>query len=378
MKLEAKNGQPCYTLASDRVKAYLTVQGGHMTAEFAGSGGGVLEPFATLPWWKEPYMEDADWIIRVLRGDFFCLPFGSNVEPVDGHKFLLHGRTANECWEPVRLEQKKGETSLVTRMDLDQPGSEVEKTLRVADGEPVIYQRHVVRGLSLKSSVAHHPTLQCPLAPGGAIIDIAPPLLGWTLPMPVEIPENRGYGLLKPNVEVTDRTKVPTVYGGFADVSRYPMRHGHEDGVMFVSDPSRDFAWTALSMPEKGLLYFQLKDPKVFSETIFWMCDGGRHVAPWGGRTLGIIGAEEITGYFWIGIKQSIEPNFISGKGYRTHVDFTKDRPQDFRLIMGTIPVGRDFSGVADIVRKDAGTITVVGRGGQKIDVRCRVDELKA
>ena len=36
-------------------------------------------------------MEDADWIIRLLRGDFFCLPFGSNVEPVGGRKYLLHG-----------------------------------------------------------------------------------------------------------------------------------------------------------------------------------------------------------------------------------------------------------------------------------------------
>jgi hypothetical protein len=376
MRMKAKDGQPCYVLSSDRVQAFLTVQGGHLTAEFPAKGG-TLAPFCTMPWWKEPYIEDADWIIRVLRGDFFCLPFGSNVEPVDGHRFLLHGLTANECWEPVRLDEKRGEKSLVVRMDLDQPGSEVVKTLRVADGEPVIYQQHLVRGLSLKSPVAHHPTLQCPQGQGSAIIDISPPLAGWTLPFPVEVPENKGYGLLVPDVEVTDRTKVPTVYGGLADITRYPVRHGHEDGVMFVSDPARDFTFTAVTMPEKGLLYFQLKDPKVFSETIFWMCDGGRYAAPFGGRALGVLGAEEITGYFWIGIKPSIEANPVSAKGYRTFVDFRKDTPRDFRLIMATIPVGKDFSGVVDIVRKDAGTVTVVGRGGQKIDVPCRVDALK-
>jgi hypothetical protein len=375
-RMASKDGQPCYLLSSDMVQAWLTVQGGHLTAEFQGKGG-PLVPFATMPWWKEPYVEDTDWIMRVLRGDFFCLPFGSNVDPVDGTKYLLHGRTSNECWEPVRVEEKKGERALVVRMDLEQPGSEVEKTLRVVDGEPVIYQQHVVRGLALKSPVAHHPTLQCPPETGSAIVDISPPLAGYTLPMPVGLPENKGYSLLMPNVEVTDRAKVPTVYGGFADTTRYPLRRGHEDGIMFVSDPALPFTFTAVTMPEKGLLYFQLKDPRVFSETIFWMYNEGRYTAPFSGRAGGILGAEEITGYFWIGIKESVEPNALSRKGYRTFVEFRKDAPQSFRLIMGAVPVAKSFAGVTDIVRKDAGTVTIIGRGGERIDVPCRVDALK-
>lgn len=376
-RMASIDGQACYAVGSDTVQAFLTVQGGHMTAEFKGKGK-PLAPFYTTPWWREPYMEDADWIIRVLRGDFFCLPYGSNVEPVDGRKFVLHGRTANDCWEPVRFEEKKGGAELVVRMDLDLPGSEVEKSIRVADGEPVIYLRHVVRGLGLKAPVGHHPTLRCPPAPGSAIIDLSPPLAGFTLPVPVDIPENKGYGLLVPNVPITDRTKVPTVYGGFADVSRYPLRRGHEDGILYVSDPSRDFVFTAVTIPEEGLLYFQLKDPRVFAETALWMCDGGRYSAPFNGRITGVLGTEEITGYFWIGIKPSIEPNHLLQKGFPTFVDFTRDTPRDFRLIMGTIPVSRDFAGVTDIVRKDARTLTILGRKGEKIDVPCSVDSLKA
>jgi hypothetical protein len=368
-------GQPCYTLASDTVQAFVTVQGGHLTAEFRGKGE-TLSPFYTAPWWREPFMEEADWIIRLLRGDFFCLPFGSNVEPVGGRKYLLHGRTSNDCWEPVRVEEKKGQASLVVRMDLDDPGSEVEKTVRVVDGEPVLYQRHVVRGLSLKSPVAHHPTLQCTETPGSAIIDLSPPLAGFTLPVPVNLPENKGYGLLVPNVPITDRTKVPTVYGGFADVSRYPLRRGHEDGVLFVSDPARQFTFTSVAIPGKGLLYFQLKDPRVFSETIFWMCDGGGYSAPFSGRVTGVLGAEEITGYFWLGIKPSVEPNHLMEKGYKTFVEFRREAPQDFRLIMGTIPVEKDFGGVTDIIRKNSSTVTVIGRKGEKMDVPCRVDFL--
>ena len=164
-----------------------------MTAEFEGKGR-PLAPFYTSPWWREPWVEDTDWIMRLLRGDFFCLPFGSNVEPVGGRKYLLHGRTANDCWEPVRFEEKKGETSLVVRMDLDEPGSEVEKTIRVADGEPVIYQRHIVRGLGMKSPVAHHPTLQCPEAPGSAIVDLSPPWPASPFPSRWTSPRTRDTG----------------------------------------------------------------------------------------------------------------------------------------------------------------------------------------
>jgi len=323
-------------------------------------------------------MEDADWIIRLLRGDFFCLPFGSNVEPVGGRKYLLHGRTSNDCWEPVSAVTANGETSLVVRMELDEPGSEVQKTVRVVDGQPVIYQRHVVRGLEMKSPVAHHPTLQCPESPGSAIVDLSTPLAGFTIPAPVDIPENKGYGLLVPNVTITDRAKVPTVYGGFADTTRYPLRRGHEDGIMYVSDPARDFVFTSVTMPEKGLLYFQLKDPRVFSETLFWMSDGGRYSAPFSGRVTGVLGAEEITGYFWDGIKPSTEPNAITGKGFRTCVDFKRGTPQDFRLIIATIPVSKDFAGVTDIVRKDRRAVTIIGRKGERIDVPCEVDYLKA
>jgi hypothetical protein len=108
------------------------------------------------------------------------------------------------------------------------------------------------------------------------------------------------------------------------------------------------------------------------------MCDGGRYSAPFSGRATGVLGAEEITGYFWEGIKPSTEPNHITQKGYRTAVDFRRGAPQDFRLIMATIPVSKDFAGVTDIIRRDAGAVTVIGRRGEKIDVPCEVDYLKA
>ena len=82
----------------------------------------------------------------------------------------------------------------------------------------------------------------------------------------------------------------------------------------------------------------------MFSETLFWMCDGGRYSAPFSGRVTGVLGAEEITGYFWDRdqAEHRAQPHHAEGipDVRRFHA---AARPQDFRLIMATIPVAKDF-----------------------------------
>jgi len=369
--ITAHCGQPSYTLANRHTDLRVSVQAGHLTAVFT-AGGRQATPFWVAPWWKEPWREEDDWIVRLLRGDFFCLPFGGNGEPFEGKKHLLHGKTANECWELVTRDAKDG--TLVLRMD-QEPG-EVVKTLRLESGAPVIYQSHRVSGLAARMPVGHHPTLWCGDGPGAGLVDISEPLAGFTLPSPVGVPETQGYGLLAADAPITDRQRVPTVYGTVADLTRYPVRRGHEDGVQYMSDPKKEFAFTSVAFPSRGYLYFNLKDPRVLCSTVFWMCDGGRYGPPFSGRATGVLGAEEVTGYFFSGIKASVESNPLQQKGYRTFLEFSAAKPTDIRLIMGVAPIASGFTGVADIVRKDASAITILGRGGEKIDVACRVDFL--
>jgi len=364
-------GQPSYTLANRHTDLQVSVQAGHLTAAFS-AGGRQISPFWTAPWWKEPWREQDDWIVRILRGDFFCLPFGGNADPFEGKKYLLHGKTANDCWELASRDAKEG--TLVLRMDME-PG-EVVKSLRLESDAPVIYQSHRVSGLAARMPFGHHPTLWCGDEPGAGLVDISEPLAGFTMPSPIGLPETQGYGLLAVDSPITDRRRVPTVYGTLADLTRYPVRRGHEDGVQFVSDPKNEFAFTTVAFPSRGYLYFHLKDPRVLCSTVFWMCDGGRYAPPFSGRATGVLGAEEVTGYFFAGIRKAVEANHLQQKGYRTFLDFSAAEPTDIRLIMGVTPIGQDFSGVTDIVRKDASTITILGRGGERIDVTCRVDFL--
>jgi hypothetical protein len=176
-------------------------------------------------------------------------------------------------------------------------------------------------------------------------------------------------------VEIKDRTRVPTVYGDTLDLTRYPLRYGHEDVVQFVSDTSREFCFSSVTFPDEGYLFFQLKDPRVLSSTLLWRSNGGRHYAPWSGRVRGALGLEEVTTYFAYGPKHSAEPNPLSKRGWRTCLELSREKPTEVRLIMGLAAVPAGFTGVRDITREGR-AVLIHGKGGEKLRVPCSVDFL--
>ena len=72
-----------------------------------------------------------------------------------------------------------------------------------------------------------------------------------------------------------------------------------------------------------------------------------------------------------------MENNPLQEKGFKTYIDVEGKNSLDVNLIMGLVPVDRDFKGVKSIARKDSGSITISGRGGKSIDVPCETDFLK-
>jgi hypothetical protein len=369
-------GRPSFTISNDTVQVFISVQGGHLTGIFKHSGREIF-PYFVGPWWNEAPVEDIDPIIQVMRGDYFCFPFGANVEKYNGLNYAIHGKTANNCWDFIEFQSMDDEKSIGLVMDLHPVQGKVEKRIRIRSGQPIIYTNHIVRGFKGKSPLGNHPNIQCPDSTGSAILDMTEPVTGFTAPTPIDIPENQGYSLLKPGVEIKNRSKIPTVYGDYADLSKYPMPKGYEDVVMFISDDSKEFTFTSLTIPEEEFLYFQLKDPKVLSETLLWMPHGGRHYSPFNGRVTGVIGVEEVTGNFFYGIQPSIQNNPILERGFNTFCEIDSQKPFEVKLISGLIPVGKGFKGVKDIVKKNSKTVLIIGRGGEEIEIPCNVDFLR-
>jgi hypothetical protein len=106
------------------------------------------------------------------------------------------------------------------------------------------------------------------------------------------------------------------------------------------------------------------------------MANGGRHFPPWSGRVVSVLGLEEVTSFFAYGQEASLAPNLFRERGFPCACEPGPGGALRVRLLMGLVAVGPDFRGVEDIVRKDPATVTILGRGGERIDVPCRADFL--
>jgi hypothetical protein len=167
--------------------------------------------------------------------------------------------------------------------------------------------------------------------------------------MPFEQPENFGYSSLKPGARFRSFASVPLAAGGNADLTRYPARKGFDDLVMVTADAKLPLAWSAAVRAEEGYVWFALRDPRVLRHTILWMSNSGRHYAPWNGRHSAVLGIEETTSCFHLGLAESAKPNELTRAGYPTTVTLNPKKPTTVNYIMAVAAVPAGFDRVKDI-----------------------------
>lgn len=370
-------GQPSWQLLSDRVEAFVTQTGGHLGPVTFDRRGRKCQPYSVAPWAREDVRPPLIPILRVLRGDFFCLPFGGNSTPFNGEQHPVHGETANARWRYESLVRHDGTTSLHLSLRTRIRQGRIDKRIFLVDGETTLYSEHVVSGMQGPINPGHHAMLRFPNAPGSGVVSTSRFVYGQVLPGPFESAENGGYSCLRPGAEFKSLSRVPTATGGTADLSRFPARRGFEDLVLLVSDASEPFAWTAVTFPQERFVWFALKDPEVLRETVIWISNGGRHYPPWSGRHTGVMGLEEVTAYFHLGLAESARPNPLSRRGFPTCVLMSPTKPFTVRYIMGVSAVPAGFDRViavdADLKRH---SVTLHAASGKKARASVRVDFL--
>ena len=343
------HGQPSWRVASTQVEAFVTETGGHLGPVTFDRQVRKLQPYSVAPWVEERVDPAEPTIIKVLRGDFFCLPFGGNATPYGKEKHPVHGETANARWQFRSLETQAGRSCLHLSLQTKVRPGRVDKRIWLVDGQNTIYSQHVVSGMSGPMNLGHHAMLKFPDAPGSGLLSTSRFVYGQVFPHAFELPENGGYSWLKQGAEFTSLETVPALNGETADLTRYPARRGFEDLVMMVSDAELPFAWTAVAFPKERYVWFALKDPRVLRETIFWLSNGGRHYPPWSSRHVNVMGLEEVTSNFHLGLAESARKNPISRKGFPTCLSLNPRKPLVVPYIMGVATIPAGFDRVASI-----------------------------
>lgn len=360
--LHTVHGQPSWSFRSSHVHANLTRLGGHLGPVSFRLAHRLVSPLSVAPWAEEKLAPETPALLRALRGDFFCAPFGGNGAAWRDESHPPHGETANSTWRLRSFERLADRVTLHASLRTSVRAGTVDKFITLIEGHAAVYQRHVLTGRGAMS-IGHHAMLKFPDTPGSGIVSTSRFTSAQVLPDLFEQPENRGYQTLKPGATIRALDRVPLINGGITDLSRFPARRGYDDLVMLTADERLPFAWTAVTFPRERHVYFALRDPQMLRHTLLWISNGGRHYPPWNGRHTSVMGIEDTTSYFHYGLAESAKPNPLNRRGIPTTITLSPKKPVTVNYIIGVAAVPAGFDAVKSIRAANGGIELVAGSG---------------
>lgn len=372
-------GRRSFLMKTSCVELALTVTGGHLApVTFFPQEAHPIQPYAIAPWWNEPLEPTIPAILATLRGDFFCSAFGANTEAHAGRILPLHGETANGMWQAIGRGSSASGCWLQLGMELTAQGGRCRAITALVSDQSVIYQRHDLSRLTGPINPGHHATLAFPSMAGAGRLSFSRLKCALTYPEPTERPETGGRSCLQPDVAITDLREVPCIEGSTTDLTRFPARRGFEDVAILCTDPTVELAWSAVTFPERGFVWFSLRDPQRLSCTQLWFSNGGRDYPPWNGRHLNVMGIEDMTGYFHIGIAASCRDNPLTDRGVRTALHPDREGRISIPYIQGVARIPHGFDQIAAIeALRDEERILLRANSGLEVTLPCHAGFLE-
>ncbi|MES2437591.1 MAG: hypothetical protein V4584_00905 [Verrucomicrobiota bacterium] len=351
------HGEVSFHLATPELDLDITRRAGHMAPVVFHLPGGDVSPYSLAPWWPVEY-PDLPPLLSVLRGDFFCLPFGGQESGPP------HGDPANGEWTEI----SRGDGSLRLVMDAADSGARVWKTITTRPEQHAIYLENRISNLEGDFSYGTHPVLDFTgLAEGAGRVTVSPFHWASVYSGPFSNPADGETQCLAQGAVFTDLREVPLAAGGTADLTRYPAREGNEDLVMLCHVPAtseQPFAWTAAVLD--GYVWFSLKNPADFPSTLLWISNGGRTAPPWKGQHLGRMGIEDVCSYFAEGVNRS-RLGLLEKQGVATTRSFRKDSAVTLRTIQLVAPVPKGFGAVRSISPQGENGVKLTDESGTEV-----------
>lgn len=350
-----------WKLEADRVALGVTEEGGHLDAVRFRTERGVVAPMHVAPWAGENLPADVPPILRILRGDFFCAPFGdSDLLPEETR---VHGSPANAPWRRLAGDDHRLELELTVPI----LGARLVKRVCLRPGHAMVYQEHDFEGGTGRIPAGHHAMLR---APEPLALGFSRWVWGGTPPAALEPDPRRGRSLLAYPQTFDDLARVRLADGRTADLRQFPALAGHDDLLMLIADPARPLAWSAATAPRRGWVWFALKSPRSLRGTVLWLSHGGRQYPPWSGRHTHTLGIEEVTALFNLGHRASIADNPLSRQGHPTAIELRPARRVRIRYAFGLVAAPPGFGRVQSL-DPEPGGVTLTDEHGTRITAPC-------
>ena len=307
---------------------------------FVLPSGRQVSPLHIAPWWGEDPGPEVPAILRGLRGEWPCVPFGADAPrdlgpdwPDGGVSFAGaevphgHGSHANWAFVPAGADC-------------------IEMACLYPDNHPIRELRRSVRpdpacaALDITLTVSARRACRLPIGlhtlrlPEAGTVDLVPPDFreGRVFPVPFE-----PTSLLKPGAVFRSLGSVPTLTGGSLSLTRLPFAGRNEELVQLCS-VSGDFV---LRYSGEGFQVRLSWDSEHFPSVLLWLSNRGRTEAPWNSRHLAL-GIEPVCSAFDLGPALSGGANPIATSGTATARDFApeSDFTTRYRIAVEPLPDG--------------------------------------
>ena len=285
--------------------------------------GQQVAPFQVAPWADEASEGDLPGILQRLRGEWPCVPFGSDSDRASTGDWpasqaagtvdpLPHGYASNNDWQFESAEP--GSIVLSIHYPEAHPVRSLRRRVTPDPSSAALdFELEIDIRRDCRLPIGLHPSFRLPSNPGVMRIEVGPDITGMTFPVAVDqssiFERDR---LLRPWHDV------PLRDGSRLDVRRAPLPQATEELLQLLDMPGQAALWNTVEGYRVSLDWNQ----KHYPSALLWFSNRGRQFAPWNGRHLAL-GLEPICSAFDLGPQISGADNPISRRGTPTARSFT-------------------------------------------------------
>jgi len=280
--------------------------------------GRRVAPFQVAPWADEPGGEALPGILRRLRGEWPCVPFGSDGDraardgwpgstPEGTVDAFPHGFASNHQW--TLNASSSSHISLSIAYPESHPIASLERTVTPdATGTAIDFELVINVRSDCTLPIGLHPCFRLPTKPGAMRIEVGSNIVGATFPDAAD-----ASSIFAQNQMLPRWNEVPLRNGGRMDVSSVPLAVDTEEILQLLEMPGEAALWNT----QEGYRVRLKWNREHFPSALLWFSNRGRQFAPWNGRHLAL-GLEPICSAFDLGQQISAAANPISRRGVAT------------------------------------------------------------
>jgi hypothetical protein len=305
--------------------------------------GRQVSPLHVAPWGNDPQRGTLPEILQELRGEWPCVPFGSDAvralpdgwsstgESFDGAG-VPHGHGSNVHWEWGACDDRR--ISLNCHYPESHP---IRQLRRHIVPDPTTAAVDIVLEIEARRAcrlpIGLHPTFRLPPRAGAVLIE--PGVYDRVRSFPGDV--EPGAALFVPDRHWLSLQSVETRSGATMDAAQVPLATDAEDLLQLVGIDGS----LALYYRDEGFRARLTWQKEHFPSLLLWYSNRGRKAYPWDGRHVAL-GVEPIASAFDLGPAVSTADNPVAQAGTPTWMAFEPDRifTTRYRLSVEAVRMG--------------------------------------